>query len=376
MKIWWPILMVALALAGCQSGQDNKKEQKPGNSYDAAQDTLRYAQESHLRNVRQLTYEGDNAEAYFSFDDEMLVFQRTTRDSVLPCDQIFYGKVPEKGEAFEFEMVSTGKGRTTCAYFYHGNDTIIYASTHLDSDECPEEPDMRNLKKYVWPIYSSYELFLTNKNGDFQTQLTDNDHYDAEATVSPTGNRVVFTSTRSGDLDLWTMNPDGTDLKQITHELGYDGGAFFSPDGSKICWRASRPKDGKEAKEYKDLLDRGLIQPGELELYVANADGSDARRITNIGSANWAPNWHPSGDKLIFASNHQSGGRGFNLFMVDLDGSGLKQITYDDEFDAFPMFSNDGKKLMWSSNRNNGNTRDTNIFIADWVEEPASVEVE
>lgn len=362
------ILCSALVLAGC--GNDSQTENGPEvkDTYNAAEDSLRYAEESHLRNVQQLTFKGDNAEAYFSFDDELLVFQRTTRNSALPCDQIFCGKIPARGEEFEYHMVSTGKGRTTCAYFYPGNDTIIYASTHLASDECPEEPDMRKLKKYVWPIYSTYELFLTNINGEFQKQLTDNDFYDAEATVSPAGDRIVFTSTRSGDLDLWTMKPDGSDLMQITDEIGYDGGAFFSPDGSKICWRASRPKNEQEAKEYKELLDRGLIQPGDLELYIANADGSDAKRITNIGNANWAPNWHPSGDKLIFASNHKSGGRGFNLFMVNTNGTGLEQITYDDEFDAFPMFSFDGTKLAWSSNRNNGDTRFTNIFIADWVE--------
>jgi Tol biopolymer transport system component len=163
------------------------------------------------------------------------------------------------------------------------------------------------------------------------------------------------------------MNLDGSDPKQVTHDLGYDGGAFFSPDGNKLVFRASRPKDSA-AVEYKELLEQGLVTPGDLEIFVCNVDGSDLTQVTHLGSANWAPFFHPSGQKIIFASNHKSGGRTFNLFMVNLDGSGLEQITYDSQFDAFAMFSPDGKRLLFSSNRNNGGTRATNVFVADWVE--------
>ena len=185
--------------------------------------------------------------------------------------------------------------------------------------------------------------------------------------MSPKGDRIVFTSTRTGDLELFTMAADGSDVKQVTNELGYDGGAFFSPDGKKLIFRSSRPKTEAEIKEYKDLLAVGLVQPTNMELYVCNVDGSELRKITDLGSANWAPFFHPSGEKVIFSSNHVSK-RSFNLYMINLDGSGLEQITYDTVFDAFPMFSPDGKKIVFSSNRNNNGTRDTNLFVADWVD--------
>lgn len=200
-------------------------------------------------------------------------------------------------------------------------------------------------------------------------QITDTPGYDAEATVSAQGDKIVFTSTRNGDLDLYTMDIDGTNVKQITFDLGYDGGAFFSPDGKKLVFRASRPQTDEEKKEYTDLLKQGLVAPTAMELYTCNVDGSDLKQITSLGKANWAPFYHPSGKKIIFSSNHH-GSRGFqfNLFMINEDGSGLEQITYDGVFDSFPMFSPDGKKIVFSSNRNNGGTRDTNIFVGDWVD--------
>jgi len=165
------------------------------------------------------------------------------------------------------------------------------------------------------------------------------------------------------------MNPDGSDIKQITSELGYDGGAFFSPDSKQLVFRASRPKTDEEVKTYKEFLVKGLVQPSNMEIFVCNADGSGMTQVTKLGKANWAPYFHPSGKKILFASNHHSeSGRQFNIFSINVDGSGLKQITFDDAFDAFPMFSFDGKKIAFSSNRNNGGTRDTNVFIADWIE--------
>ena len=210
---------------------------------------------------------------------------------------------------------------------------------------------------------------MADLKGNIIDQLTDEPGYDAEATVSRQGDKIVFTSDRSGDLELYTMNIDGSDVKQITNELGYDGGAFFSPDGTKLVFRSSRPSTDEEKAEYKQLLSEGLVAPTNMELYICNVDGSDLRQITNLGKANWAPFFHPSGEKIIFSSNH-AGARGFefNLFMINLDGTGLEQITYDSVFDAFPMFSNDGKQIVFSSNRNNGGTRDTNLFVADWVE--------
>ena len=264
--------------------------------------------------------------------------------------------------------VSTGLGRTTCAYFMPGDTTIIYASTHHKDAQCPHVPE-RMEGKYVWPIYDSYDIFIADLKGNIINQLTNSKGYDAEATVSPKGDKIVFTSDRSGDLELYIMNIDGSNINQITFELGYDGGAFFSPDGTKLIFRSSRPKSENEIIEYKKLLSEGVVKPTEMELYICNIDGSNLKQITKLGKANWAPFFHPSGDKVIFSSNHKSEkGFPFNLYMINIDGSNLQQITFDKSFDAFPMFSHKGDKLVFSSNRNNGNTRSTNIFIADWIE--------
>jgi len=363
-KLIW--ILFILYLSSCNVSEKSTREEEGSEVNSTVSDTLRYEEETHLKNIRQLTFGGDNAEAYFSFDDQHLVLQRAYDAENIPCDQIYYGKIPvSPDEDFEMNLVSTGKGRTTCSYFMPGDSLIIYASTHTAGEDCPPEPD-RSMG-YVWPIYNSYELFIADLNGNIRQQLTDNEFYDAEATVSPQGDKIVFTSTRNGDLDLYTMDIDGTNIQQITDVPGYDGGAFFSPDGSKLIFRASRP-EGEELEDYRNLLKEGLIRPGALELFVCDADGSNLKRITDLGQANWAPFFHPSGEKIIFASNHKSGGRTFNLFMVNLDGTELEQITYDEQFDAFPMFSYDGTKLVFASNRNNGGTRETNIFIADWIE--------
>jgi Tol biopolymer transport system component len=247
------------------------------------------------------------------------------------------------------------------------NEHILYASTHLESEACPPPPERRADGKYLWPIYSSFDIFVADLKGTIVNQLTNAPGYDAEATVSPDGKLIVFTSDRSGDLELYTMNIDGSNVKQITSGLGYDGGAFFSPDSKKLVFRASRPKTDEEVKEYKDLLKQGLVAPTKMEIYTCNIDGSELKQLTSLGKANWAPFFHPSGNKIIFSSNHASErGYDFNLYMINVDGTGLEQITSESNFNAFPMFSFDGKKLVFSSNRNNGGTRDTNVFIADW----------
>jgi Tol biopolymer transport system component len=330
---------------------------------------IHYPEEIHLRNVRQLTFGGDNAEAYFSFDNRYIIFQATNREWGAECDQIFIADWQQDNMAEMIpRRISTGQGRTTCAYFLPDNRHILYSSTHLASAQCPHVPPRRANNKYVWPIYDSYDIFIADLQGNIVKQLTHTAGYDAEATVSPRGDKIVFTSMRYGDLDLYTMDLDGSNVKQITRELGYEGGAFFSPDGSKIVFRASRPTTPQEIAEYKELLSQNLVMPSQLEIFVCNADGSDLRQITRLGGANWAPFFTPDGQRIIFSSNHKTGGFRFNLYLINLDGTGLKQITYDTTFDAFPMFSFDGKKLIWSSNRNNGGTRQTNIFIADWVE--------
>jgi len=332
--------------------------------------SLIHPEEKHFRNMRQLTFGGDNAEAYFGFDNKHVTFQRTNPGEGVDCDQIFYGTLPSSDKKkFEYKLVSTGKGRTTCAYLMPDKKHFLYASTHLAAATCPPVPDRSKIKKYVWPIYDGYDIFVADFNGNVTKQLTNSPGYDAEGTISPDGKKIIFTSARNGDIDLYTMNIDGTDVKQITNTLGYDGGACFSPDGKLITWRASRPQTEEEIKEYKDLLAQGLVMPTRMELFVANADGTNPRQVTNLGRANWAPAFMPDSKRLIFASNHEhERGYPFNLYIVNLDGTGLERISHDDGFDAFPMFSPDGKKLIFSSNRNNGGTRDTNVFICDWAD--------
>lgn len=327
------------------------------------------AQEQHLKNIKQLTHGGDNAEAYFSFDGKNLAFQSNNKAWGLECDQIFNMNIKDAASDSSYKptLISTGKGRTTCAYFMPGDKQILYASTHTGGESCPEAPVIQG--KYLWAIYNTYDIFVSDLQGNIVKQLTSAPGYDAEATVSPKGDKIVFTSDRSGDLELWTMNIDGSDQKQITFGLGYDGGAFFSPDGKQLVFRASRPKTEAEIKEYKELLSKGLVAPTNMEIYVCDTDGKNLKQVTKLGKANWAPYFHPSGKKIIFSSNHHSQrGFDFQLYMINLDGMGLKQITTESIFNAFPMFSPDGKKLIFSSNRNNKGTRDTNLFIADWVD--------
>ncbi len=336
-----------------------------------SQDTILYPEETHFRNVQQLTFGGDNAEAYWSYDSKYLVFQRTNPKEGLNCDQIFIGKVPEKlGDKFEYKLVSTGKGRTTCPFFTKDGKHIIYASTHLSADSCPPVPDRTKYgNKYIWPLYDSYDIFMADLNGKIVKQLTNAKGYDAEATLSPDGKKMIYTSDKDGDIDLYVMDLGTGKEKRVTNQLGYDGGAWFSPDGKKIIWRASRPKTAEEIKEYKDLLKENLVAPTNMEVWVANTDGTNAHQVTSYGQANWAPAFMPDNKRIIFASNHEyKRGFPFNLYTINEDGSNLQKISRDKGFDAFPMFSPNGKKIVFCSNRNNGGTRDTNIFIADWSE--------
>ncbi len=358
------LIVVTILISACQTSPKKEAAITP-----ASGDTLRYDQEIHLKNIRQLTWGGNNAEAYWSFDGTKLVFQSDFNEWNVSCDQIFLLDLATASPENQPAMVSTGMGRTTCSYFMPGDSTVVYASTHLGNENCPENPPRTIDGKYVWPVYSDYDIFVTTLTGEITSQLTDTPGYDAEATVSPKGDRIVFTSMRTGDLELFTMNLDGSDVRQVTDELGYDGGAFFSPDGEKLIFRASRPKTDEEIETYKSLLAQGLVQPTQMELFICNADGSDLRQITNLGNANWAPFFHPSGEKVIFSSNHASQrGFPFNLYMINTDGTELEKITMDDTFDSFPMFSPDGKYLIWASNRFNGGTRDTNLFVAEFLD--------
>ena len=337
----------------------------------ATQDSVHFAGEKYFKNIRQLTFGGDNAEAYWSYDGKSIVFQKTNPKEGIFCDQIFVAKVPvTDAQKFTPKMIGTGKGRSTCAYFLPDGKHIIYASTHLGADTCPPVPDRSKYgNKYIWPLYNSYDIFMADMSGKIVKQITSAKGYDAEATVSPDGKKMIYCSDKSGDLELYVMDLKSGKEMRVTNQLGYDGGAWFSPDGTKIVWRASRPKTPEAIKEYKELLAEGMVAPTNMEVFVANADGSNAKQITALGQANWAPNFTPDGKHIIFCSNQEyKRGFPFNMYLIDLEGKGLEKISRDKGFDAFPMFSPDGKKIIFASNRNNGGTIDTNLFVADWVE--------
>ena len=347
--VYFYLVLVLILTAATSTAQDKSAPAAGGS------------ESRHLQNIRQLTFGGQNAEAYFSADGKRLIFQ-STRDN-LKCDQIFTMNV----DGSDQRMVSTGKGRTTCSYIYPRGSKILYSSTHLGSAECPPKPDYS--KGYVWGIYPSYDIFTANLDGSKLKQLTFTPGYDAEATISNDGRKIVFTSLRNGDLDIYSMNANGTNVQQLTRELGYDGGPFYSPDGQWIVYRAHHPATDEEKKDYKALLDQNLIRPTYLELWLMRADGSDKRQITSLGAASFAPSFFVDGSRIIFSSNVGStGGMGnFELYAIDRNAKNLERITYTDGFDGFPMFSPDGKKLVWVSGRNGKVPHETNIFIADWI---------
>jgi TolB protein len=322
----------------------------------AQQNTERY-----ITNIKQLTFGGENAEAYFSSDGKQLTFQ-SKRDG-RACDQIY----TMNADGTNVKMVSTGDGRTTCSYFYKDKKKILYGSTHLTAKECPPNPDFS--KGYVWAIYPGYDVFQANADGSNVKQLTTTPGYDAEATVSPDGKKIIFTSMRDGDLDLYVMDTNGKNVKRLTSELGYDGGAFFSPDNKQIVYRSFHPKTEAEIARYKDRLANNLIEPTVFEVWVMNADGSNKRQVTKLGAASFAPYFTPDGKKIIFCTNYFATDprkRNFDLALINVDGTGLERVTTNETFDGFPMFSPDGKKLVFASNRNAAKQGDTNVFIADW----------
>lgn len=317
------------------------------------------AQNPHLADLRQLTFGGMNAEAYWSPDGRRLIFQ-STRDGYA-CDQIFIMNADGSNQ----HLVSTGKGRTTCGYFLADGKHILYASTHEAGAACPAPPDLS--KGYVWGIFPGYDIYLASDQGRILKKLTTTPGYDAEATVNWETGKIVYTSLASGDLDLWTMNSDGSHKKQITRAIGYDGGAVFSRDGKRLVWRANHPGTPEAMARYKDLLAHNLTAPMKMELMVADADGRNARTITHFGCASFAPTFTPDGKKILFASNkHDCDGRHFELYLVNLDGTGLEQVTAFGGFTAFPEFSPDGRKLVFCSDRGAKRPYEFNVFVGDW----------
>ena len=354
---WSPSLLLLAACAGSGSGAPatTPAATPPSDVYVKPE-----AGERHLANIRQLTFSGNNAEAYFSADGKKIIYQWQQQVDA-GCDQQYI----MNADGSDKRRVSNGQGRTTCGAFIDHDRRVLYSSTFKDSPECPPRPDMS--KGYVWPL-GKLEIYTAKLDGSDTKALTNNGFYNAETTLSPDGKTLIFTSTRDGDIELYTMRVDGSDVKRITNRVGYDGGAWFSPDGKQIIWRAAYPKTAADTADYLRLLKEHLVRPARTELFVANADGSNARQITNLGGANFAPIFSPDMKKIIFSSNYEQPRSGnFDLYLVNPDGTGLEKITTHPDFDSFPTFSPDGKKLLWASNRHQAKPGETNVFIADWV---------
>ena len=359
------VLVAAALVAGCAATQPaspglnpRPAEQAPGLNSPANEAVQG---ERHLRNIRQLTFGGENAEAYFSSDGKKLIFQ-STRDGAR-CDQHYTMNIDGSG----LRRVSNGQGRTTCGFFMPGDREIVYASTHGGGPDCPPRPDMS--RGYVWPVFAAYDIYRANADGSNLRNITNSPGYDAEPTIGPDG-RIVFTSVRDGDMEIYSMEADGSDVRRLTNRVGPDGGPFYNRDGSKIVFRGRTLTAGPELDRYKALLKDGMWQPTSLEIFVMNRDGSDLRQVTSASAASFAPYFHPDGKRIIFSTNITSQqGRGeFDLYMINVDGTGLERVTYAVGFDGFPMWSPDGKKLVFASNRNATTPGDTNLFIADWTE--------
>lgn len=347
MRIHWSACLVLALCAACSGSL-----QTPVEDASAESGPL-------LSNIRQLTFGGQNAEAYWSPDGSKLVFQATRGDA--SCDQIYV----MNADGSDQRMVSTGKGVTTCGYFLPDGESIVYASTHLAGDNCPPRPDRS--KGYVWPVHAGYDIFRTDLSGSEPVRLTDADGYDAEATVNWKHGKIVYTSMAAGDLDLWSMDLDGSNKARLTTAFGYDGGAFYSADGEMLVLRANHPEEGPASDTYAELLAENLTAPMKMEIFVGNADGSGMQRLTEFGCASFAPQFTPDGKHIIFSSNKNNcDSREFDLFLIGTDGSGLRQVTEFGGFTSFAEFSPDGSQLVFSSDRDASSRYEFNIFVADW----------
>jgi len=368
--LFLPVL-AALAVSACQPGprraptEERRPASPPPIPSARAADDLILPGEEHFAHLWRITDGVENAaEGYWSFDGQGLVYQATPRDAA--CDRIY----AIGGRAETPLLVSSGMGVTTCAYFLPDGRHLLYSSTQAFQADCPPRPDMS--QGYVWSVHPEYDIYLRDVSTGVERAFTTIWGYDAEATVSPLGDRIVFTSSRTGDLELWTCDLEGGQLRQVTNAPGYDGGAFFSHDGKWLVFRSSAFTPGKEAEEiadYRKLLADFKVRPTRMEIMLCRPDGSERRQVTSLGKASFAPYFFPDDRRIIFASNFEDEagkGRNFDLYAVDLDGSHRERITHGDTFDGFPVFSPDGRWLVFASNRGGSHPHETNLYLAEW----------
>ena len=317
------------------------------------------AEGKHLANIRQVTSGLPRAgEGYFSPKGDMIVYQAYPVG--YPFYQIYVQKLDEKTP----RLLSTGRGRTTCAYFSPNGEKIIFASSHLDPEIDQTELKARELaakggqRRYMWDFDPHMDIYEINLNGTGLRRLTDTAGYDAEGSYSPDGKQIVFTSSRDGDPDLYIMDSNGSNVRQLTNVAGYDGGPFFSPDGKWVIFRSDRHEEHM------------------LQLFAISVDGKTEVQLTNnLKQVNWCPYFHPSSKYLVWSGADYSKGpmsAHFNLFTMDLNWANgtvaageVRQVTFSTAADVLPVFSPDGKSLMWTSTRTPDGT--SQLWMADWL---------
>lgn len=317
--------------------------------------------ETHLRNVRQLTFGGQNAEAYWSFDGKQIIYQ--TRQPEWPDEQIVVMNADGSGK----RLFSTGLGRCTCSYFTPDGKWIYFSSTHEKNKGAQASVD--HSKGYVWMVNPQFSIYRVRADGSGLSKVLDKNCYVAETTIAPNGSFMTWTSNFEGDLEIYRSDLNGGKVKRLTNNVGYDGGPFVSWDGKKITYRRYDLKSQQEIDDYRTLLKENLVRPSKLEIYVMDADGKNNRKVTDLKCASFAPFLSPDNQWIIFCSNFgDKKGREFDLWRIRVDGTDLERITRSPEFDGFPMFSRDGKHLVFASNRNGKVRGETNVFVADWIE--------
>jgi Tol biopolymer transport system component len=338
--------------------------------------------EKHFRNIRQITFGGENAEAYLNPRCNKLVWQAKVPG--YPDDQIFEMNLDGSGK----RLISTGLGRCTCSYFTPDGKWIFFSSTHA-TQPGPQAP-LDFSKGYVWMVNPNFAMYRRPADGaatdphalaadphgpnngeiggiKFEPVVKKDGAYVAETTIAPNGKYMAWTSDFEGDLDIYRSDLDGGNIQRLTNEVGYDGGPFVSWDSKKIVYRRDEFKGLSDIDDYKALLKDHLIRPTVLEIWMMDADGGNKHQITHMGCASFAPFLAPDNKHIIFSSNYgDPQGREFELFMINVDGTGLEKITTTPGFDGFPMFTKNGKKIIWCSNRNGKEPHETDVFVADW----------